>query len=224
MTRPFPFSSVLRIIRLNSLLGDILNRREVLKTLALSSALSTIPTEILAALREIHSGLPAARSLTALSAHQDATVTALAELIIPATETPGAKDVRVDEFIDRIVADWLSPEEKTSFLSGLADVDARAQNLFQKTFVDASPAQQAEILRALGDELAAATNALANGPRGYRGATPEPEDNFYLMFRRLTLTGYFTSEAGFTRQLHEEIIPGRFDGCIPFSPSDTKGS
>jgi hypothetical protein len=66
---------------------------------------------------------------------------------------------------------------------------------------------------------------VANGPRGYRGSLPEPENNFYFMFRQLTLTGYFTSEAGFTQQLHEEIIPGRFDGCIPpASTAPAKGS
>ena len=35
------------------------------------------------------------------------------------------------------------------------------------------------------------------------------------MFRQLVLTGYFTSEAGFMQQLHEEIIPGHYNGCIP---------
>jgi len=65
--------------------------------------------------------------------------------------------------------------------------------------------------------MAQANAALAAEPIGYRGSLPEPEDNFYLMFRQLTLTGYFTSEPGFTQQLHEEIIPGRFEGCVPFA-------
>ena len=62
----------------------------------------------------------------------------MADLIIPATETPGAKDVRVNEFIDHIVADWFTDEERAGFLAGLDEVDVRTQNLFQKTFVDAS--------------------------------------------------------------------------------------
>ncbi len=67
--------------------------------------------------------------------------------------------------------------------------------------------------------MASAAAALANHRRPYRGAVPEPRDNFYLMFRRLTLTGYFTSEVGFTQQLREEIIPGRYDSCVPFDSS-----
>lgn len=199
-------------------------RREVLKLLALSSALSSLPKDLLAAFREVHLGLPEAAQPKVFNAHQDATVVTMAELILPETDTPGAKAVRVNEFIDHIVADWLSDEDRARFLAGLADVDARTQSLFQRDFVYASPAQQADILRGLGEEMAAAKAAVADGPRGYRGALPEPEDNFYFLFRQLALTGYFTSEAGFTQQLHEEIIPGRYDGCVPSgATTDRKG-
>jgi hypothetical protein len=194
------------------------DRREVLKLLALSSALRAMPAERVSAFRTIHASLGSRPALKILNPHQDATVMAMTELILPQTDTPGAKAVRVNEFIDRIVADWYSDEDRARFLAGLAAVDALTQGLFQRDFVDASPPQQSEILRALGEEMVQATEALANTPRGYRGANPEPGDNFYFMFRQLTLTGYFTSEAGFTQQLHEEIIPGRFDGCIPFEP------
>ena len=144
----------------------------------------------------------------------------MAELIIPRTETPGTKETRVDEFIDHILAAWYTDDDRARFLAGLAEVDARSQKLFAKNFVDASSEQQSEILRALGEELAQAVSALTNAPRGYRGETPLPQDNFYLMFRQLTLAGYFTSEAGFTAQLHEEIIPGRYDGCVPVQSSN----
>jgi hypothetical protein len=202
-----------------------LDRREVLTLLALSSALPAMPAELLATFREIHASLALTPAMKALSPHQDATVTAMAELIIPATDTPGARDTRVNEFIDRIVADWFTDEERSRFLAGLADVDARSQTLFQKNFADSSPSQQSDILHALGEEMVQATAALASAPRGYRGSAPKPENNFYFMFRQLTLTGYFTSEAGFTQQLREEIIPGHFDGCVPVpAVAQTKGA
>jgi hypothetical protein len=200
------------------------DRREVLKLLFVSSALPQLPAEWVAVLRSVHAGLASASAPRILTPHQDATVTAMAELILPQTDTPGAKAVRVNEFIDRIVADWYSDQDRVRFLAGLADVDARTQSFFKRDFVDASPEQQSEILRALGEEMAQATGALADAPRGYRGADPAPDDNFYFMFRQLTLTGYFTSEAGFMQQLREEIIPGRFDGCIPFEPSTSAKS
>lgn len=192
-----------------------MQRRELLRLLAIGSALPAIPPPLLAACREIHAGLTETPGPKVFSSRQDATVAAMAELILPRTDTPGAKDTQVNLFIDRVVADWYFEAERVRFLAGLADVDARTQSLFQNDFVDASLLQQAEILRSLGEELAEAVAAVAHGEHWHRGSTPEPQGNFYLDFRKLTLTGYFTSEAGFSQELRDEIVPGRFDGCAP---------
>lgn len=151
-------------------------------------------------------------------------MTAAAELLLPATDTPGAKAARVNEFIDHILADWYSEQDRTHFLDGLSGMDARSQKLFSKDFVALSSEQQAEVFQILGDELALALEALGSAPPGYRGEAPGPENNFYVMFRELTLTGYFTSEIGATQQLHEVIIPGHFDGCTPATSAEQKGS
>ncbi len=196
-----------------------MDRREVLKFLALGAAVPALPSEILAAFRAVHHSLVSTPQLKTLTAHMDATVSAMAELIIPQTDTPGARAVRVNEFIDVILSEWYSDEDRARFLAGLANVDARTQQLFGNGFVEATPQQQATILELLGDEMSQAFSALAVAPRGYRGSDPEPENNFYFMFRQLVLTGYFTSEAGFTQQLHEEIIPGHYDGCTPAAAS-----
>jgi len=198
------------------------DRRELVKWLAFGSALPVLPGEVFAMLRGIHQSLPPSRKLRIFNAHQDATVTAMAELILPQTDTPGAKAARVNEFIDLIVADWYYEEERTLFLAGIANLDARTQGLFDKDFVKAALIQQTQILRALGEEMAEAASALSTAPRSYRGSAPEPEGNFYRMFRDLTLTGYFTSEIGFTQQLHEELIPGHFEGCTPITVSAPK--
>jgi hypothetical protein len=104
----------------------------------------------------------------------DATVTAIAELIIPQTDTPGAKAVRVNQFIDVILAEWYSDEDRAKFLAGLVDVDVRTQLGFGEKFVDVSPLQQDCILAQLGDGMVQAVTALASSPRGYRGVDPEP--------------------------------------------------
>jgi hypothetical protein len=201
-----------------------LDRRAALKLLAAGTAVSALSPQLLSAFRGIHANLPQTPALKILSAHQDATVTAAAELLLPATETPGAKAARVNEFIDHILADWYSEEDRKRFLDGLSDMDARSQKLFGKDFVAVSSEQQTEVFRILGDELAVALEAVSTAPPGYRGGPPEPQDNFYAMFRELTLTGYFTSEIGATQQLHEVIIPGHFDGCRPATSAEQKGS
>jgi hypothetical protein len=191
-----------------------MNRRDALRLLATGAALQLAPGNLFAVLREARALLGTPTTVRTLDPHQYATVTAIAELIIPKTETPGATDVRVGEFIDLIVTEWYNPEEKTRFLNGLADVDSRTQTLFGKNFVDSSLGQQAEILTALGEQMTEAADALQDHARQYRGSPPEPNQNFYYMLRGLTLMGYYTSEAGATRDLHFQIIPGRYDGCV----------
>jgi hypothetical protein len=191
-----------------------LDRREVLKLLALGAAFPALPAAVLAAFRAVSTTVPNGTPLQTLNPHMNATVTAMTDLIIPQTDTPGAKAVRVNEFIDVILSEWYSDEDRGKFIAGLAQVDARTRHLFGKDFIEASPDQQASILTLLGEEMAKASDELTSTPRGYRGSDPQPEENFYFMFRQLTLTGYFTSEAGFAQQLHEEIIPGHYDGCI----------
>jgi hypothetical protein len=202
-----------------------LDRRAALKLLAAGTAVSAMPPQLFPAFRRIHADLPQTPALKILNAHQDATVTSAAELLLPATETPGAKAARVNEFIDHILADWYSEEDRKRFLDGLSDMDARSQKLFSKDFVALNSEQQAEVFQILSDELAQALEAVATAPPGYRGEAPEPQENFYVMFRELTLTGYFTSEIGATQALHEVIIPGHFDGCTPLATStEQKGS
>jgi len=65
--------------------------------------------------------------------------------------------------------------------------------------------------------MTAEAEALQDHSRQYRGSRPNPNQNFYYMLRGLTLTGYCTSEAGATKELDFQIIPGRYDGCIDVS-------
>jgi glucoside 3-dehydrogenase (cytochrome c) hitch-hiker subunit len=191
-----------------------MNRRDALGLLATGAALQLVPSNLFAALREARALLGTQAPVRTLDPHQYATVTAITELIIPRTETPGATDVHVTEFIDLIVTEWYNAAEKARFLEGLADVDSRTQALFEKNFVDSSSPQQAEILTALGDQMTEEADALRDHARQYRGSPPEPNQNFYYVLRGLTLMGYYTSEAGATRDLHFQIIPGRYDGCV----------
>ena len=78
--------------------------------------------------------LPEQPVLRTLNPHQNATVTTISEIIIPQTDTPGAKGARVNEFIDLIVTEWYDDEEKSIFLTGLTEIDASARSLFGQGF------------------------------------------------------------------------------------------
>ncbi len=191
-----------------------MQRREALRLLASAAALPLLSRDAFSLFRAVHQQLPAQAALKTLNPHQDATVTTIAEIIIPQTNTPGAKGARVNEFIDLILTEWYDAEEKAAFLAGLGDVDTRTRDLFGKDFVDCGEKQQAEILQALDDELTdIRLEPQAGTSRKYQ---------FFFMMKELTLVGYYTSEIGFEQELHREIIPSRHAGCVPLEEEAMK--
>jgi hypothetical protein len=188
------------------------DRREALQLLTTGITLQLAPPKLFAVAREMRLLIGTQTTLRTLNSHQDATVTAIADLIIPRTETPGAADIGVNRFIDLILTQWYIEEERNRFLNGLADVDARTQTLFGKKFIECSAIQQSEIMMALGEQMTEEATAVRFGRR-YRGSLPNPDTNFYYMVRSLTLTAYYTSEEGATKELGFEVISARYDGC-----------
>jgi glucoside 3-dehydrogenase (cytochrome c) hitch-hiker subunit len=188
-----------------------MNRREALRFLATGTALGLATPKIFATLRNARALVQTQAGPRTLSPHQNQTVTAIAEMIIPRTETPGATDAGVPAFIDLIVTEWYTDEQRARFLNGLVDVDARAQRRFNKEFVACSPHQESAILTELGAQMLSDA-ALTKAQPGFDG-DPEPTDNFYQSLRNLILTGYYTSEAGATAELNYQIIPDHFDAC-----------
>jgi hypothetical protein len=195
-----------------------MQRREALRLLASAAALPLLSPKAFSMFQAVHDQLPEQPALKTLNPHQNAMVTTISELIIPQTNTPGAKAARVNEFIDLILSEWYDDEEKATFLTGLTDVDTRARGLFGKDFVGCGEKPQVEILQVLDDELGA---ARAERRRGNMRRLP-PERNFFFMMKQLTLIGYYTSQIGFEQELHGEIIPARHAGCVPLEEEAAK--
>jgi hypothetical protein len=76
----------------------------------------------------------------------------IAEHIIPATDTPGARAAGVDRFVDVILTNYYKAPERERFLAGLADLDTRSQKENGKAFLQSTPAQQVALLRAMDGE------------------------------------------------------------------------
>jgi len=190
-----------------------MHRRELFRLLGAGAVLPAISPELFALLQEAP---PAAGyQLRTLDPHQNATIVAMTDLIIPATDTPGAKGARVNEFMDVILTEWATEEERKHFLEGLAGIDKQSSQLFGKNFVEASVAQQEAQLRAIDDvEMANRQRPVKHG-----NTVPEPDAQlkgpFWVIFKSMTLHGYYTSEIGFTKELKLEIIPGAHHGCTP---------
>lgn len=195
-----------------------MKRRDALKLIAAAAISSALPREVWAIGREAQEQLGSGAHLRTLNPHQDATVTTIAELILPQTDTPGAKAARVNEFIDLILTEWSEDDDRDHFLKGLADVDVRSHGLFGKDFVDCAHNQQTEILTALDADVAAAREAIPPGTMK-RGRTAVPDDHFFYNMKQLTLLGYYTSQVGAEQELQYELIPTEHAACVPVSGS-----
>jgi Gluconate 2-dehydrogenase subunit 3 len=179
--------------------------------------------------RRLHARTAADHRLLGLfDPHQRATVAAIAERIIPETDTPGAGRAGVPGFIELIVAEHYHDDERARFLAGLTDVDARSRAVSGRDFIETRPAEQNGILSALEDEAEAATaekppekkaeepsHKPTEKPREALPARPiEKPVPFWGQIKFLTIYGYYTSQIGMTRELHSVVIPGRYDPCV----------
>lgn len=187
-----------------------MQRREVLQwigaAVGVPSMAALSPGRLFAIGQTLHGRIAATangrQQRRVLDEHQDRTVDAIAEHIIPETDTPGARAARVNEFIDFLLAEWLDEHERSRFLRGLAGVDARCLDLFGTVFVQSTEAQQIAILSGMDAELTA-----------LREARLGTDEHFFAGMKWLTLYGYYTSEIGQTQELEASIIPGRYDPC-----------
>ena len=167
--------------------GQSVERREVLRVLAISAAASQFPGFHRWAFACGHPAGEEARSPVThytpqfFTAHEYATVERLADLMIPGDDRPGATDAGVSEFIDFMV--WSDPSIQYRFRYGLTWLDARSRSAHRKPFLEVNEAAQKEIL----DGLAY--------PQKFKPGEEEGRDFFKLM-REYTVMGFYTSKRG----------------------------
>ncbi len=142
-----------------------------------------------------------------LNGHQASVVTTVAEIIIPRTDTPGAKDVGVPAFIDKMISEVYSEEDQKSFMDGLAAFEKDAEKEYSDAFSELDEEEQTVFVKKVHDAAIEAEN-------GGGSAAKRP---FILMMKEMTMVGFFTSEAGASQVLQYDAVPGAYKGCVPLS-------
>jgi len=197
-----------------------LNRREAIRRLAATSALSTLPFEALLEIGHEARATTVTATIQTLSAHRASTLREACELIVPRTDTPGATDAKVAEFIDMLLTDWMDTDDRDRFIAAIDEIDQRALSDQGARFVDCAAEQQGALMTTLDAEVAVLLAADRAAPADEyvedpddRPAPSAPAHPFYQL-KRLTLLGYFTSEPGMTETLRWNPFPGRWDPCM----------
>ncbi len=137
---------------------------------------------------------------------------ALAETIIPKTDTPGAREAGVGDFIIVMLKDCTSRETQNRFIAGLKDLTAYCSGRYQKNYMQLSPDEQHEVLAYFQRSDKPYQGMMGKAERKYLGSP------FYTTLRDYTIMGYCTSETGATQTLAYVAVPGRYNGCIPMEP------
>jgi hypothetical protein len=140
-------------------------------------------------------------SPSVLTPRQNEAVIALTELIIPATDTPGAKAALVNRFIDRVLS-AADAKERSEFIRGLTWLDDRCRARVGKDVAAASTAELTALLTPLAAD-------------GTPPADVAPGVAFFRAIKSMTITGYYTTEIGLRQELGDDgrMMLGAFEGC-----------
>ncbi len=134
----------------------------------------------------------------------------IAETIIPATDTPGAKAAKVGAFMSLMVTDCYEEKEQRIFIEGMNTINNESKKKFDKVFMQLSATDKADMLTVIDKET-----------KEYnKNKKPEDPVHYFRLIKELTVLGYFTSEPGATQALNYIETPGRYEGCIPYKKGD----
>jgi gluconate 2-dehydrogenase gamma chain len=135
-------------------------------------------------------------------ADERALVSAIADAVLPRTDTPGALDVNVPAFVEVLVSDWMTDAERAGFREGLAALDAHAL-----------ATERERVARSLPRRAVARTRL----GRGRHRHGPVPAQRAFRRLKGFVLHGYLTSARVQREVFRSEIAPGRYLGCVAIS-------
>jgi Gluconate 2-dehydrogenase subunit 3 len=212
-----------------------MNRRNALKNISIGMGVSISTGTLLTMISSCKSDKAEADTISSWSAsflkNKDhlTLVENLAEAIMPATSTPGAKEAGVIQYIDMAVANLYETKKQERFQKGLEQCIAALEAENKGTaFTKLSTEQISAFLnKHIGST---ADKATYDATKKLTGSDDLPTDqaqhnNYYLYsflhaVKSLTVGGYFGSELIATKHMNFQPVPGPFEGCIDYSGND----
>jgi hypothetical protein len=131
------------------------------------------------------------------AADQSKILAGMVEAIIPKTDTPGAGELGVGNFVQKMVKDCYDKKAQDTLSTGLDSLESESKKTFSKSFADITRPQQTQLLKQIESSSDAGSKA------------------FFGMVKNLTIQGYMSSEYVMTNITHYEMIPARYHGCVP---------
>jgi len=173
------------------------SRRAIVASIAALLGAAALPSAAIAA-----SGATGAPRI--LPPPQFALLEAVADTIMPASDTPGALAAQVPSRLDGLLRDWASPPTREAIVAALARIDSAAMALKGKGFAALSPAERTAMLTAHD------ADALKTGAPALKSVA----DPGYLRLKELVIALYYYSETAATSELIYEHVPGNYEPSL----------
>lgn len=185
-----------------------INRRELLQRVAYVMGGVISAPAVLGVLNGYSASAHASTKPMLFTPQQASLVAEIAEIIIPKTDTPGAKDVGVPQFIEIMLKDVYAITDRERFFTGMKEFESLAVREHRQEFLALTADQQRALVQRVHDPavIVERERQPASGP---------PRRPFILIMKELTLLGFFTSEVGATKVLQHVPIPGAYEPCVP---------
>lgn len=172
-------------------------------------------------------------------------LTAIADTIVPKTDTPGAVEAGVPQLVDALLGNWASPARRADLLAAMDKIDGLAREQKGKPFADLTPGEREALLiphdaAALKTPPPAAATPPTTLPIGAAQTTVDPQvgrakqqptqsffdrmsprfvDAGYGKLKELIVVGYYCSEIALTTELPYEHNPGAWEPSLPVTPA-----
>jgi hypothetical protein len=134
----------------------------------------------------------------------------LANVIMPPTQSPGAKDALVHNYIISYMEDCSSMKEYNNFINGLTDLQENCVGNYNNSFENCTAVQKIKIIEDL-DNNSDSNGLISKISNKLQGRS------FYNILKSLTIEGYCTSEMGATQHLVYALIPGKYNAITQLS-------
>ncbi len=132
-----------------------------------------------------------------LSVSEEELLAEIVETIIPETNTPGAKSLKVHHFVMRMIKDCSGEAAQANLTQGLVLTDQLAKQVHSQAFVACDVKQRTQLLT----NMSQSTDLVAK--------------QFVEMVKNLTIRGYQNSEYVMVNILGYNMAPGFYHGCVP---------
>lgn len=143
--------------------------------------------------------------------NQAAIIAEIAETILPKTKTPGAKEMAVPQFIDKMVKETMDEASQKSLVEGLESFEGEVKAKYDTNFISLNAGQKKEFLEKLDKEKPRSGLSMW----GIALEKDAPMPTFFKIIKGLTLFGFYTSEEIGRNVLVYDPVPGEYIGCMP---------